>query len=192
MDWIKKLGKRKPTLIYICGSHSVGKSTIINMYCNYLDSKKQPYQRNESPRIRVTKDKLYTGVDDLNQMYITFDGLSKMCSYFTNITKTPYISDRWLIDNIAYSSLSPTITLELKYIHFRFLNYFLKEWNVKVFYIPVEFLLESDGVRPESIAYQNQVDIALRKLLNSEKISYTTLTGSPEERFTKMVKSLKY
>ena len=90
----------KPVLIYVCSSHSNGKTTVINDYCKYLEGKGLSYGRNQSPRTLVPTDKLYTQVDDLHQMYITFGILADIANTFE--TKSLYVTDRWLVDNMAY------------------------------------------------------------------------------------------
>ena len=177
----------KSKLIYICGVHGSGKSTVINDYCKYIEEKGLPYGRNPSPRTLVPIDKLYTQIDDLHQMYITFGVLADIANTFK--TKSLYITDRWLIDNMAYSKLSPLITENLHYIQQCLLSHFLEVWDVKVFYIPIEFKLEKDGVRPEDLEYQKKVDDLLKELLCYFQIPYITLRGTPELRLNTLVNS---
>lgn len=175
----------KPILVYICSAHSTGKTTVINDYCKYLEGKDIPYGRNPSPRTLVPIDKLYSKVDDLHQMYITFGVLADITHTFE--TKKMYVTDRWLIDNMAYSNLSPLITENLHYIHQCLLPHFLKVWDVRVFYIPIEFDLEKDGVRPEDLAYQKSVDDLLKELLCYFQIPYITLRGNTERRVATLI-----
>jgi nicotinamide riboside kinase len=51
-----------------------------------------------------------------------------------------------------------------------------------VFYIPIEFPLEKDGVRFEDDEYQKIIDLQIIKYLKRYKIPYITLTGTLEER----------
>jgi len=175
----------KPILVYICSAHSTGKSTVINEYCKYLEGKGLSYGRNPSPRTLVPTDKLYTQVDDLHQMYITFGVLADMTNTFENTQL--YVTDRWLIDNMAYSNLSPLITEKLHYIHQCLLAHFLKVWDVRVFYIPIEFDLEKDGVRPEDLEYQKKVDDLLKELLCYFQMPYITLRGTTERRLAALI-----
>ncbi|MCA1692512.1 MAG: ATP-binding protein [Actinobacteria bacterium] len=47
-----------------------------------------------------------------------------------------------------------------------------------VFYLPVEFPIVLDGLRPDDPAFQAEIDGRIRQLLDSADVSYDTLTGS--------------
>jgi len=51
-----------------------------------------------------------------------------------------------------------------------------------VFYLPIEFSPEDDGVRDTDPIYQSQIDELIRKELSYQGIRYYKLTGSVEER----------
>jgi len=51
-----------------------------------------------------------------------------------------------------------------------------------VFYIPIEFPIEKDGLRFEDEHYQEIIDLQILKLLKRYKIPYITVSGTIEER----------
>jgi nicotinamide riboside kinase len=51
-----------------------------------------------------------------------------------------------------------------------------------VFYLPVEFPIVLDGLRPDSPDFQADIDVRIRQLLEGEDVPYLTLTGGVEER----------
>jgi nicotinamide riboside kinase len=96
-------------------------------------------------------------------------------------TMQDFISDRTVIDVLAYATTMcrPSMTARLKdmaEMHLKDNPYDL------VFYIPIEFPLEKDGVRFEDDSYQKIIDLQILKYLKRYKIPYITLTGTLEER----------
>ncbi|MDQ4133433.1 MAG: ATP-binding protein [Actinomycetota bacterium] len=51
-----------------------------------------------------------------------------------------------------------------------------------VFYLPIEFPIVLDGLRPDDTAFQADIDRRIKALLDGEDVPYHTLTGSIEER----------
>jgi hypothetical protein len=51
-----------------------------------------------------------------------------------------------------------------------------------VFYLPVEFPIVLDGLRPDDTAFQADIDARIRRLLESADVPYRTLTGPVEAR----------
>ena len=51
-----------------------------------------------------------------------------------------------------------------------------------IFYLPVEFAIEDDGVRSTNIEFQTAIDSRYRNLIDEWGIKYTVLTGSIENR----------
>ena len=51
-----------------------------------------------------------------------------------------------------------------------------------VFYLPIEFPIVLDGLRPNDPDFQADIDRRIRHLLESADVAFETLTGSVEER----------
>ena len=51
-----------------------------------------------------------------------------------------------------------------------------------VFYLPVEFPIVLDGLRPDDTAFQADIDRRITDLLKGEDVSFHTLTGPVEAR----------
>ncbi|MCK4359784.1 MAG: AAA family ATPase [Candidatus Cloacimonetes bacterium] len=59
----------------------------------------------------------------------------------------------------------------------------------KVFYVPIEFPLEKDGVRNKGIKYQKEIDVEIQDLLNTYYWNmYYTITGSVNQRTNEILK----
>ena len=62
--------------------------------------------------------------------------------------------------------------------------------DVLLVYLPVEFPLESDGVRNDNVEDQAKMDFLIRNLLETSGIKYITVTGSVEERVEQIENAL--
>jgi len=92
-----------------------------------------------------------------------------------------FISDRSIYDNIAYNRLLLNKEKSNK------IENLLKAIQDKVrydilFYVPIEFELENDGIRFEDEQFRKLVDEEIKKILEEYKVSYITLRGSIQDR----------
>jgi hypothetical protein len=60
-----------------------------------------------------------------------------------------------------------------------------------VFYLPIEFPIVLDGLRPDDPSYQREIDRRLLSILRAHDIRYVTLTGSVEERIAQIEKFIE-
>lgn len=59
-----------------------------------------------------------------------------------------------------------------------------------VYYLPIEFAIVLDGLRPDDPAFQKEIDERVMGILTSHRIDYQTLTGSVEERLAQIESNL--
>ncbi len=103
--------------------------------------------------------------------------------------QSKWVADRSCIDLLAY--IQHLFSEETSLIEFaketlvpKFSNYDL------VLYLPSgEFAIEDDGVRSTDVEFQEAIDQRIRDVLDTHKIPFVKIVGSPEERLEK-VKSL--
>jgi hypothetical protein len=158
--------------IAFCGAHGVGKTTIVQdltPYCPDLKiydgvgrkiiTKKQNWSRRRTQRY-------------FNWHFATYHFFTKN-----------FITSRTIYDTWAYSRLTVD----------PWFNYRLHNWCIKsiyydyVFYLPIEFPLEFDGIRYEGEEFQAQVDKEIKMILDFFHIPYHTITGSHSERLSKVL-----
>lgn len=97
-----------------------------------------------------------------------------------------WVADRCGIDLLAY--ILHLFPIEKQLIEFatktlvpRFSNYDL------VLYLPGgQFAIEDDGVRTTDLMFQSEIDRKVKNILNTHKIAFLEITGTPEERLTKV------
>lgn len=100
-------------------------------------------------------------------------------------TPEPWVADKCLMDYLIYGEIV------LKDQKVKEMIRWLVERNIKydfVFYIPIEFEMEEDGLRSKDL--QPVVDEAYRKYLDGKGIKYFTLTGSVQNRISQALKHI--
>jgi hypothetical protein len=60
-----------------------------------------------------------------------------------------------------------------------------------VFYLPIEFPIVLDGLRPDDPQFQKEIDERILRLLAAHDIEYSTITGSVEERIERIEAELE-
>jgi len=163
--------------IAIIWSHSTWKSTLIKE----LDTLGYPIIEEVSRRV-IKK----VWIEPITMSEIAFLGFETMV-YNVQIQEEDklqdFISDRWVIDilayckwRIAYDFIKPWVDkrlLEVKYDY--------------IFYIPIEFGLVQDDVRSKEKTYQQEIDNNIKELIKEYNLKVITIKWSVEERVNKVV-----
>lgn len=165
--------------IGLTGSHSTWKSTLAKLFPNQIEEIARWVIAEKWHPDTLSKSEL----DDFELVI-----MKRQIEAEENM-KESFISDRTVIDVLAYATTMcrPSMTARLKdmaEMHLETNPYDL------VFYIPIEFPLEKDGVRFEDEHYQEIIDLQIKKYLKRYKIPYITLTGTVEERLAKIKKAI--
>lgn len=160
--------------ILLVGAHGTGKTTvakeIVKRYKDlklidniHRQAKQDGFEINKTDDVisQIETVKRYLERVGVEDNFISVDSIIRQTAYaISNNLPEPVIG----------------LMKELCYIERR---YFAR----LIFYIPIEFPLEKDGVREEDIEFQKRVDVEIRNLLNVyyEGI-YNTLTGNVDQR----------
>jgi nicotinamide riboside kinase len=103
-------------------------------------------------------------------------------------TSQPWIADKSLFDYLIYGDFALKDENVKKVI-----RGVIKE-NAKydyVFYLPIEFGMEVDGLRSSNEEFRKEIDRFYKKFLDESGIKYVTLTGSVGDRVNQALKHLK-
>lgn len=210
LKWITLQWKKRPIWrrIALSGSHGTWKTTLLDRFQNaYQEYRMECVKANipfesygfltEVAR-SVIKEIGKNPQDMTNSERIIFQGkiLSKQIDKELELSmeKTNVIFDRSIFDILAYTETIEPLTIEdaeLKIQIFETAMEFLKKFPYDtIFYFPIEFELEKDGVRFEDLDYQKEVDKAIRKyidfyktLKNINTTRIIDLKGWVKERF---------
>lgn len=171
--------------IAFTGAHGTGKTTLLNDIESSLSGRIILKSVTEVAR-KIIEKGYPLNMDATVDSYIHYindqlkeeDEKMKGCDLF--------ISDRTLLDPVAYAMVNSK--LPRPYIPQYFIemmeNVWLLEKDKYDFYVyfPIEFEMETDGVRPIDDKYRNNIDRVIEMLLKKYKIKYIKVTGNKEER----------
>ncbi len=167
----------------LLGAHGTGKSTLINHFrdkYNVIDgiARKCIKQGCSSSELGT-----YESQEQI------FD------SYLHALEKDDYISTRSVLDVLAYTAW---LTRNKK-IHFvqyasqlqRTVSWWIRNPEVIVCYVPIEFDIENDGTRSTDTGYQYEIDKEMKNVLEQFSIPYFTIAGTPKKRIKQLEEIIK-
>lgn len=163
--------------IALAGSHSVGKSTLLAA----LDIPGHKKVQEVARRVIERFGKLPYQMNEREFFDFQWTVAKEQLAAETG----DFIADRSIYDNLAYSQDLPDYDKIAKMVLAE-----AKPYDY-VFYIPIEFGLKADDVRKPDEAYQQLIDIRIKKILNDFGIKYIEVRGSTEERVAKIKSVLK-
>lgn len=171
--------------IWLTGTHGSGKSTILRM----LPIK---WKITEVSRTLIE----HLGFNPLvgestYEQKLDFEKKILSVQIKHELELDDFVTDRTIFDVLAYSSTLlntldywDMVALVSEYYHWQ------NPYDIVV-YIPIEFPMVSDGVRPEGERYREQIDKAILSVLKSFKIPYVTAKGTPEERVSQIYREIE-
>ncbi|MBW3614955.1 MAG: ATP-binding protein [Actinobacteria bacterium] len=161
------------------GSFSTGKTTMANLMAREWDLPLLPEAAREVADLGFPLDMTATAETET---------LIFLKTLRAELTHPAFVADRSFFDVLCYADWVmeqdrpgrkedhlwlearqiATLDLRARYDH--------------VFYLPVEFPIVLDGLRPDDTAFQADIDRRMVALLESNDVGYHTLTGTVEER----------
>lgn len=163
----------------LLGSHGVGKTTLLNTYRQYTpnpiyvsDGFSRPclsYIESHLPQHKATQ--------------VEHDMITHFTKWYweQNISQQNIICTRSIIDSIIYSKVfGYSETIDKYKLHELFERD--KSKLQGVFYIPIEFEIENDGVRYTSPDVQKMIDIAIQEFCAENLLTVIEVSGDLEER----------
>jgi nicotinamide riboside kinase len=174
--------------IALTGAHGVGKSTLANFLQTEITKNGTTASITpEVPRLicEAVKDNEYfrRGHNSLLKQSLILMGQLVIEEQLRKKADIQ-ICDRTLFDHWAYSlSLFGKEIEEGNYteVYETFISEHCKSYD-KIFYIPIEFKPIDDGVREGDEGFQAEIDSLIKGLLTKHQISFTTITGTIENR----------
>lgn len=170
--------------IAIVGSFSTGKTTLAEKLAPTLGLPLLPEVAREVVELGFKLDKDATAETET---------LIFLKQYNNELAYGEFVGDRSLIDVLVYAgwvldNRPPTKEMALWAECKKIAERNLRGNYSHVFYLPIEFPIVLDGLRPDDPSFQKDIDERMVSLCKSHDIDYVTLTGSVEERI-KQVKS---
>ena len=173
--------------IAIVGSFSTGKTTLAELLARRLDLPLLPEVAREIVELGFKLDKDATPETE---------ALIFLRQYNNELATDEFVGDRSLIDVMAYAGWvldnQPRRKEMLLWDECEKLAERRLRTNYShVYYLPIEFPIVLDGLRPDDPAFQKEIDERVVGLLRTHGIGFTTITGSVEERIAAIESDLQ-
>ncbi len=164
--------------IAIVGSFSTGKTTLAEILARRLELPLLPEVAREVVELGFKLDKDATP---------EVETLIFLKQYNNELSIPEFVGDRSLIDALAYAGWILDNQPYRKEMALweeceRLAERRLRTSYSHVFYLPIEFPIVLDGLRPDDPAFQKDIDERILRLLRTHDIEYHTVKGSVEER----------
>lgn len=173
--------------IAIVGSFSTGKTTLAEAVAEPLGLPLLPEVAREVVALGFKLDKDATPETET---------LIFLRQWRNELTHPDFVSDRSLVDVMAYAgwvldNQPPRKEFALWEECVRIAEHQLRSQYTKVFYLPIEFGIVPDGLRPMDPDFQNDIDERMRALLHRYDIAHEVLKGSVDDRVDALMESVK-
>ncbi|HVF54023.1 MAG TPA: ATP-binding protein [Actinomycetota bacterium] len=168
--------------IVIVGSFSTGKTTLAELLARRLDLPLLPETAREVVELGFKLDKDATPETET---------LIFLKQFNNELANEEFVGDRSLIDVMAYArwvleNQAPTKERALWDECEKIAERKLRTNYSHVYYLPIEFPIVLDGLRPDDPVFQKEIDERITGLLRSHAIKYETVTGSIQERLDRI------
>ena len=171
--------------IGFCGTMSVGKTTLVNTL------KELPEFKNYSFRTERSKHLMNLGIP-LNTDS-TFKGQLVFASErAAEMMQEKIITDRTIIDVMAFTNLSTSMEDYEKYHLNASLYHLIKEYDIIFYVSPKGVKIEDNGIRETDAKYRKSIDEEIKRLLRIYGLStkVVELSGSTKKRIQKVKDTL--
>lgn len=195
-DFLSRALDKTDSLIYdriiFIGAHGTGKSTLAKELSSILSMPVvESVAREAAKDFRILENECMIS-SNIPEQYRKNAYQKVLCSmsYWDFMrwvgAGVPCIMTRCPLDTIAYAMADDDIADHTTSECLKVLqedDKFRKALESSLFvYLPIEFGIEDDGVRPTDVGFQSQVDEAMHKLMNMFGILPKVVSGTVEER----------
>lgn len=173
--------------VAIVGSFSTGKTTLAEAVAEPLGLPLLPEVAREIAALGFKLDK------DATPETETFIFLRQ---YYNELIHSDFVGDRSLVDVMAYAGWVLDNQPWRKETAMwdtcvKIAEYQLRSQYTHVFYLPIEFAIVPDGLRPLDPDFQAEIDDRMTRLLSIHDVRHAILRGSVEERVEALTRGVK-
>ena len=169
--------------IGLCGTMSVGKTTLVNRLKELKQFKDYEFATERSKYLNDLGIPLNTDSTLKGQTIF----LAERCA---ELIKENIITDRTVIDVMAFTNLARSIDFKDKEYFEDYARVFVGEYDY-IFYIsPEGTIMEDNGIRETDLEYRDDIDKAIIEILNKfghRCKNVHMLKGSTEDRIEQML-----
>ena len=172
--------------IGLCGTMSVGKTTLVNALKERPEFKDYMFRTERSKELMAMGIPLNTDSTLKGQTVFLAERTSELM--VENI-----ITDRTVIDVMAFARASKSMDIIDKQEFIDYAKRFIKEYDY-IFYVSPEGVeIEDNGIRETDAEYRDLIDFIIKNIIDNNKFrikNYGVLSGSTEDRIEQMLEAI--
>ena len=161
--------------IGFCGTMSVGKTTLVNALKELPEFKDYHFRTERSKHLMDLGIPLNTDSTLKGQLVFASERAAELM-------QEKIITDRTVIDVMAFSDLSTSMKEYEKYHLSAALYYLISEYDILFYVSPEGVEIEDNGVRETDADYRMAIDKKIKSLIQMHRSNIPTIKGTIEER----------
>jgi len=161
--------------IGFCGTMSVGKTTLVNAL------KELPEFKNYISRTERSKYLMEMGIP-LNTDSTLKGQLVFAAERATELMQEKIITDRTVIDVMAFAKLSTSMSDGEKFYLVATIQPLMNEYDILFYVSPEGVEIEDNGVRETDAKYRIAIDEEIRSIIQMHRSNTITIRGTVKER----------
>ena len=169
--------------IGFCGTMSVGKTTLVNALKELPDFKGYHFRTERSKHLMNLGIPLNTDSTLKGQLVFASERAAELM-------QEKIITDRTVIDVMAFADLSTSMDSAHKHYLNSTLSYLIKEYDILFYVSPEGVEIEDNGVRETNAKYRIAIDNRIKSFVQTYRNNTTTISGTVEERIEQVKKAV--
>ena len=161
--------------IGFCGTMSVGKTTLVNALKELPEFKDYIFRTERSKYLMEMGLPLNTDSTLKGQLVFAAERASELLQ--KNI-----ITDRTIVDVMAFNALSKSMTATESYFLNHTLEHLINDYDYLFYISPAGVEVEDNGVRETNSKYRDNINKKILEILDTYSNKYITINGSVEKR----------
>ena len=169
--------------IGFCGTMSVGKTTLVNELKKLSEFKDYTFRTERSKYLMELGIPLNTDSTLKGQLVFAAERASELM-------QEKIITDRTIIDVMAFANLSKSMEKHEKHYLTSTLYYLIKEYDILFYVSPEGVKIEDNGVRETDANYRISIDKEIKSIIQMFRGNTITIKGNTKERIEQVKKAV--
>ena len=161
--------------IGFCGTMSVGKTTLVNALKELPEFKDYHFRTERSKHLMNLGIPLNTDSTLKGQLVFASERAAELM-------QEKIITDRTVIDVMAFCELSKSMEAHEKHYLTATLYYLIKEYDILFYVSPEGVEIEDNGIRETDAKYRDAIDKKIKSIVGMFRGNTITISGTVEER----------
>ena len=161
--------------IGFCGTMSVGKTTLVNALKELPEFKDYFFRTERSKHLMDLGIPLNTDSTLKGQLVFASERAAELM-------QEKIITDRTVIDVMAFCELSKSMEAHEKHYLSATLFYLIKDYDILFYVSPEGVKIEDNGIRETNAEYRDAIDKKIKSIVQMHRSNAVTISGSVEER----------